>query len=371
MSGLIESLIRNQRVIVCCGAGGVGKTTTSAALAVAAARLGRRVLVVTIDPSRRLAETLGVSRNTPQPAPLPEDRLAEAGIAAPGLLDAWMLDPQIVSDASVRRLTNSEEDARKFMENRIYRQISNMIAGMQEYTAMEALYNFIQDNSYDLVVLDTPPSRNALAFLEAPAKLAGFIDGRVFKLFAVSEQSGWGVPSRFINSIFGMVFGDQLASELQGTLGMFSQIMQSLNMDVTKMREFLSKPECAFLLVTSPAQAALAEAEFFHAKTREMNLPFRGFILNRSQAVVGERRMPTDDLLPPGAPPELVSAWRKLQPLAERELEEVRLHQGLVEKLRKEAGGNAATLALPSLPEGVDDMRGLLMISQALMNLEK
>ena len=170
----IASFVLNKRIIVCCGAGGVGKTTTSAALALAAARAGRKVLVLTIDPSKRLAETLGVDRNSPEPTRLPEDRERAAGITGPGELSAWMLDPRLVSDQAVRKLVKDPADQEKLLAHPVYDQITSMIAGMQEYTAMEALYQFVETGRYDLVVLDTPPSRNALNFLEAPSRLSEF-----------------------------------------------------------------------------------------------------------------------------------------------------------------------------------------------------
>ena len=186
---MIGDVLANKRVIVCCGAGGVGKTTVSASLALAAARAGRRVLVVTIDPSRRLAETLGVSRNLPEPTELPAERLAAAGVSAPGSLAAWMLDPQLVSDRVVHGFSKSEDDARRLLANPIYQNVTAMVAGMQEYTAVEALHGFVRDDRYDLIVLDTPPSRNALRFLEAPHRASGFLDGRVFNLFIPGEGS--------------------------------------------------------------------------------------------------------------------------------------------------------------------------------------
>ena len=149
---VIHQLLTTRKVLVCCGAGGVGKTTVSASLALAAARAGKRVLVVTIDPSKRLAETLGVSRNPEEPVQIPEDRLKAAGVT--GTLSAWMLDPQLVSDNVVRGFSKSEEDAQRLLANPIYRNVTSMVAGMQEYTAVEAMHGFVVDDTYDLVVLD-------------------------------------------------------------------------------------------------------------------------------------------------------------------------------------------------------------------------
>ena len=158
-------LLMKRRVVVCCGAGGVGKTTTSAALAIAAARAGRRVLVVTIDPSKRLAEALGVDRNPTEPVKVGQD----TGLLnhCKGSLEAWMLDPQLIADNVVQRFSSSKSDASTLMSNPIYRNVTAMVAGMQEYTAVQALYEFINEDRYDLVILDTPPSRDALRFLDA------------------------------------------------------------------------------------------------------------------------------------------------------------------------------------------------------------
>ncbi|MFK7928255.1 MAG: ArsA family ATPase, partial [Myxococcota bacterium] len=174
----IEELVMNRRILVVCGAGGVGKTTTATALALAGARQGRRVLALTVDPSKRLAQTLGVDRNLEAPISIPEERLRLAGIEPPGSLETWMLDPKLVADRMVQKLAKDPEEVERLMQNRIYRGISRMVAGMQEYMAMEALHEFHEEGRYDLVILDTPPSRNALAFLEGPQRMANFLDGR-------------------------------------------------------------------------------------------------------------------------------------------------------------------------------------------------
>ena len=180
------SLLRDKRVIVCCGAGGGGKTTTAAALGLAAASKGRRVLVLTIDPARRLAEAMGIPASGPKPAAVPEDRLRQGKIS--GKLDAWMLDPKVVFEGMVLRLADSPERAAAILENRIYRALSDLVAGMQEYTAAEALYSFVESGNYDLVVLDTPPSRNALEFLEAPRKLSLFLDEKIIGVFLPARE---------------------------------------------------------------------------------------------------------------------------------------------------------------------------------------
>jgi anion-transporting ArsA/GET3 family ATPase len=363
----VGELLRNRKIIVCCGAGGVGKTTTAAALSLAAARAGRRVLVLTIDPSKRLAETLGVSRNPPAPVPIPSDRRAAAGIGAPASLDAWMLDPKLVADESVRRLTKNPADAERVLGNRIYQQLSAMVAGMHEYTAMEALYRLTSEGRYDLVVLDTPPSRHALDFLEAPRRLSRLIEGRAIQAFLPKADSLVArAASKVIQKILGAVFGEEFAVELVSFMGLFSGIFTALNMDVNTMRKFLSGPDVAFLLVTSPAPATLAEAHFFQDKTRELELPFRGFVLNRSRARSSDRRFPDETILGQHATLEAKAGLGKLQALACIEQEAAVRDQALLLELKGRAGKNATAIAIPELPQGADDMGTLITVADVL-----
>ncbi|MCA2979597.1 MAG: ArsA family ATPase [Myxococcaceae bacterium] len=359
----IGALLGTKRVIVCCGAGGVGKTTTAAALSLAAARAGRRVLVLTIDPSRRLAETLGVSRNPPDPVRIPKERSDAAGITT-GTLDAWMLDIKLVSDSAVRRLVKSEADAQRILSNRIYQQVSTMVAGMHEYTAMEALHRLVHAGQYDLVVLDTPPSRNALDFLEAPRRLSGLVDTRAISAFLPKSDSLVArTASRVIEKILSAVFGEEFAHEFVGFLTTFTGIFQSLNVDVGEMRRFLSGDDVAFLLVTSPAPAALTEASFFHDKTRELALPFRGFVLNRSHVTDAGRAMPS---LPEGASPAVQAGLPKLLALAQLERAAAERDRTLLGELERRAGQSATALALPELPQGADDIGTLVSVADAL-----
>ena len=360
----IGELLKQRKIIVCCGAGGVGKTTTAAAISLAAARAGRKVLVLTIDPSRRLAETLGVSRNPPEPVRVPEDRQKAAGIAPPGSLDAWMLDPKLVADSAVRRLTKNEADAERILSNRIYQQVSTMVAGMHEYTAMEALFRLVNEGKYDLVVLDTPPSRHALDFLEAPHRLSGLVDSRAISAFLPRSDSLVGrAASKVIATILGAVFGDEFATEFVGFISTFTGIFRSLNVDVNEMRRFLSGPDVAFLLVSSPAPATLAEAYFFQDKTKALELPFRGFVLNRSKANVLERTMPPQSDAQDAV---LAAGLAKLHAMAELEQHAGTRDRTLLEELRKRAGDTATAISLPELPQGADDIGTLVAVADRL-----
>ena len=362
----IGQLIRNRRMIVCCGAGGVGKTTTAAAIALAAARLGRRVLVLTIDPSRRLAETLGVSRNPPAPVALAPERRAAAGITS-GTLECWLLDPKLVADEAVRKLSRTPEEAEHFLNNRIYQNVTQMVAGMHEYTAMEELHKLVQEGRYDLVVLDTPPSRHALDFLDAPGRLARILDGKVFSALLPKKGSLVArAASRVVERLLSLVFGAEFATDLTSFIATFSGLFLVLSGHVNEMRESLGRPDVAFLLVCSPAPSTLTEAFFFQDKTKELKLPFEGFVLNRSRVRAGGRVMPTEEMLGPAPSADGLAALAKLKALARVELAASDRDLHLLEELRTKAGEGRLAIAVPELPQGADDMSTLVAVADVL-----
>lgn len=365
----IGDLVANARVIVCCGAGGVGKTTTATALAIAGARAGRRVLALTVDPSRRLAETLGVATHLREPVSPPADRLAAAGIQAPGSLETWMLDAQLVADEAVARLASSPESAARLRANRVYKGVSRMVAGMQEYTAMEALSGFLASGRYDLVVLDTPPAKNALDFLEGPARLAEFFDGRIFQLFLPSNEGGLleRGASRLLGRALSAVFGAESYAELQTFFAVFAPIFAQLNGNAGATRKLLSDArDVGFLLVTSPAPEAVADALFFLDKTRELALPFRAFVLNRSDAASPAPPYPGAEVAGPGARPALLSGLAKLAPLADAERAKRVEHETLLADLAKRAAPSGTALALPTMAGGANEMATLVALADRL-----
>jgi anion-transporting ArsA/GET3 family ATPase len=366
---MLAELARDNRVIVCCGAGGVGKTTTAASLGVAAARRGRRVLVLTIDPSRRLAEALGVSRNPPEPVALPLDRQVAAGIQPPGSLEAWMLDPVLVTDNAVRRFARTEEAARAILDNRLYQQGTQMVAGLHEYAAMKALHQFITEGRYDLVVLDTPPSRNALDFLDAPSRLARFLEGPVFRIFVPAErgffaQAGTRLVWRVLNTALGATF----AGELKVFFGVFAQLLSSLSTDLVAVRQRLSAADVAFVLVTTASPAALTEAHFFHDKIRQLGLPFGGFVVNRSRAAGPPKAFPQPSMLDEGASENLKSGLEKLKWLARAEVLEETRDRGLLADLALRGGHDAFSLALPNVTAGTGDMETLNTLAGLILD---
>lgn len=357
-------LVAAKKVIVCCGAGGVGKTTTAAAIGLAAARRGRRVLVLTIDPARRLAQAMGLSQQMREPASVPREKLDEAGVTT-GALDAWMLNPDVVFESLVRRMAPDPAQAQRILDSRLFRHLSELVAGMQEYTAAEALYELSTSGRYDLVVLDTPPARNALDFLEAPGKLARFLDERILSLFLPAKSRGlFKKATELIGSVFTKVFGAEFFGELQDFLGAMSGMFGPMRAHAEGVRKLLTGTDASFLLVTSPDQAALADARYFRDRIAGMGLPFAGFILNRSW-------VRTDGFVDPASVTLNLTAHtlHKLKSLAEVEYARVVRDKALLEQLRGEVPPTAFAIAAPYLGEAIEDLKGLASLAQGITEL--
>lgn len=369
VSTFLEPLVREKSVIVCCGAGGVGKTTTAAALGLASAAQGRKALVLTIDPARRLAEAMGLPEASRAPAPVPRVALSTLGVPPTGELHAWMLAPDVVFETMVRRLAGDEERVQEILTNRLYQHLSNIVAGMQEYTAAEALYSLASEGKYDVVILDTPPSRNALAFLEAPRKLSMFLDERVIGVFLPKQGALFRAASDLVERVFSKAFGKGFYEELQGFLAAFSGMFGGMRAHAEAVRELLTSDRAAFVLVTSPEPAALAEAAFFQHKIMELALPFAGYVLNRSWAYTRGFIGPEDIPIPEDASDREKSAMKKLGQLAEGERWRAQRDRNLLARLRMETAAGAA-IATPHLGGAVEDLAGLAELARNLVHLE-
>lgn len=362
----LRGLLQEKQVIVCCGAGGVGKTTTAAALGLAAAKLGRRVLVLTIDPARRLAQAMGLSPTLREPTRVAPERLLEAGVTT-GTLDAWMLNPDVVFEGLVQRMATSPEQAQRIIHSRLFRHLSELVAGMQEYTAAEALYELAGSGRYDLVVLDTPPSRHALDFLDAPGKLARFLDEKILNLFLPRTQKGlFRKATELIATVFTRVFGSEFFSEIQEFLGALGGMFGPMRGHAEGVRALLTSDRAAFLLITSPDQAALGEARYFRDRLQVMGLPFAGFLLNRSWVRTGGTSSPDALELAPQAPPARRSALEKLRGLARLEQARVAQDQALLEQLAREVTAPAFAVAAPYVGESVEDFQGLAALAHGI-----
>ena len=359
---LFNEALERLSVIVCCGAGGVGKTTASASIALAGARRGQRVLVLTIDPSKRLAQALGIDRNTPHPIELSEARLKALGVSPPGTLSAWLLDPQHVSDQVVER--EAKASAQALMSNLIYREISGMVAGMQEYTAVEALHSFVKSEAYDLIVLDTPPARHALRFLDAPQRVASFLDKRIFKLF-VPDRSGLlgKVAAKLIDEVLDRAFGVHTRKELKQFFELFSQILDHLNHNQREMESLFRSAEVSFYLITTAQADVFAEATYFQSQALGRGLQFGGFFLNRYPSTLEESKVLSGLDLEGLTPEDRKEALMIMAPLLETERAHVELSQSALAHLN----ARGVVFTMPNLGHVASDLMGMGILAERLM----
>jgi anion-transporting ArsA/GET3 family ATPase len=283
VTGAAERL-EGKRVCIVAGSGGVGKTTASAALALGLAAAGKRVAVVTIDPAKRLAESLGLDELGNDPRRVDPALLAGHGIQAPGELWAMMLDPKATFDDLVARLSPDAQTREDVLGNRIYQQLSNAVAGSQEFTAVAKLYDLHHEGGFDVLVLDTPPSRNALDFLDAPDRLTDFFEGRALKLLLVPTGIAARVMARGTSVVFSILkrlTGVDLMDDIAVFFRALSGLMDGFKERAAGVKALLADDATTFLIVASPEREPVAEAIFFRGKLREAGMAFGGLIVNR------------------------------------------------------------------------------------------
>jgi anion-transporting ArsA/GET3 family ATPase len=269
---------------VCVGAGGVGKTTVSAALALGLAVRGRKVVVVSIDPARRLAGALGLRELAGKPHRIEPSVLAAHEVELDGELWAMMLDSKRTFDELVGRLSADEHARDEILANRIYRELSSAVAGSQEFTAMTKLFDLHRDGAWDTIVLDTPPSRDALDFLDAPNRLTHFLEGRALKVLLAPGGVTRGLMGRgtgLMFAVFARVTGVNLMGELSGFFGALSGLLDGFRERARGVEQLLRDPATSFLIVTSPEHEPAREAAFLHAQLAREQMGFDGLIVNR------------------------------------------------------------------------------------------
>jgi anion-transporting ArsA/GET3 family ATPase len=272
----LVDLVAERDIVVCCGSGGVGKTTTAAVVALEGARLGRKTVVVTIDPAKRLADALGLQGLTNTPSRIEGDW--------PGELWATMLDTRSTFDALVRKHAATPEQGERILANRFYRNIAGALSGTQEYMAMEKLYELHEEADFDLVVVDTPPTRHALDFLDAPRRLSRFLDHRLFRLLIAPSRGlvrAVNVAAQtFVRTVSKVVGGD-VVDDAVAFFQAFEGMEEGFRSRAARVNELLAAPETAFVLVASPQRDTVEEAQFFADRLREAGIAVHGLVVNR------------------------------------------------------------------------------------------
>lgn len=352
------------RVVVCCGAGGVGKTTTAAAMALRAAEYGRHVVVLTIDPAKRLAQALGVQDlgNTPQRVPL--------GPEVKGELHAMMLDMRRTFDEMVIQYSADSERAESILENQFYQTVATSLAGTQEYMAMEKLGQLLAEDKWDLIVVDTPPSRNALDFLDAPKRLGSFMDSRLWRLLLAP---GRGI-GKLVTGAVGLamkalstVLGSQMLADAAGFVQALDSTFDGFRQKADKTYELLKRRGTQFVVVSAAEPDALREATFFVDRLSQENMPLAGLILNRTHPTLCDLKPDkaaeaADQLGGEDGPDGLTAATLRIH--ADRAMtakREVRL-------LSRFTGANphVSIVGVPSLPFDVSDLDALRAIADQI-----
>jgi anion-transporting ArsA/GET3 family ATPase len=362
----IAELLADKRICVCAGSGGVGKTTSAAAIALGMAAQGAKVAVVTIDPAQRLANALGVEELPNEPHRVEPGRLAAAGLEVDGELWAMMLDPKRTFDELIERIAPDRGRAEEIKANRVYRELSSAVSGSQEFTAVAKLYDLDQAHEFDLLVLDTPPSRNALDFLEAPQRLSSFLEGSTLKALAKPAGRGIKVLGRSATPLLAglrRVTGVDLLTDVGAFFGLLGDMTGDFTLRARQVEELLRAPTTAFVLVTSAEREPIEEAIWFHRTLEEGGMPFAGVIVNRVH----------HDLLNGSEPEDVRPALRRtLGPeLAARVAQNLRDYHVLARRDDLNVGRLAAALGeepllVPQLDDDVHDLEGLLRMQRYL-----
>jgi anion-transporting ArsA/GET3 family ATPase len=367
VSGIAERL-EGTRICIVAGSGGVGKTTASAALALGLAAAGQRVAVVTIDPAKRLADSLGVEELGTEPRLVDAALLAGHGIEMRGELWAMMLDPKATFDGLIAKLAPDAATRDDVLGNRIYAQLSSAIAGSQEFSAVAKLYELEREGDYDAIVLDTPPSRNALDFLDAPDRLTDFFGGRALKLFLVPTSLAGRLMGAGTSVVFGILkklTGVNLLDDVSVLFRSMGSLIDGFRERASAVKALLADPATTFLIVTSPEREPVAEAIFFRQKLREARMRFGGLIVNRAAVLTADEMSDPEAIraelageLGDALAAKVAAGAKDLQVLAAR-------HAEAIERLVA-AVDDPDPIIVPRLDGEVQDIDGLLVLYRHL-----
>ena len=353
------------RIVVTCGSGGVGKTTTAAAMALLAAAAGRRTVVLTIDPARRLAQSMGLSEldNTPRPVE-----------GVDGELFAMMLDMKRTFDEVVSAHSTPDR-AEQIFANPFYQALSSSFAGTQEYMAMEKLSQLAEAGTWDLIVVDTPPSRSALDFLDAPQRLGRFLDGRMIRLLTMPARAGGRAYLKVVTAgftvfakILSRILGGELLEDVSSFVAALETMFGGFRQRAEHTYRLLKAPGTAFVVVAAPEPDALREASYFVERLSVEGMPLAGLIVNRIHRSVdgltARRAEAAADALAEKGEPDLALAETALRVHAE--MATTADHDERMARRFAAAHPDVATISVPALPTDVHDMAGLRRIGTLL-----
>jgi anion-transporting ArsA/GET3 family ATPase len=368
----VDALLANPatKIVVCCGSGGVGKTTTAAALGLRAAEMhGRRTVVLTIDPARRLAQSMGLNELDNTPRQVKGIETETNG----GELHAMMLDMKRTFDEVVAAHTTAQRAAEIFA-NPFYQAMSSTFSGTQEYMAMEKLSQLRARDEWDLIVVDTPPSRSALDFLDAPARLSRFLDGRMLRLLLAPARSGGRSMFSLVTASFGLfsravqkILGAQLLTDLSGFVAALDSMFGGFRQRADETYRILQDPQTSFLLVAAPERDAIREAQYFAERLVTERMPLAGLVLNRTH----HTEIPEIGAEAAEAAAAVLTEAGDQQVTADA----LRIHAGLLRQIDREVRVAAtftdafpavAAVAVAAQPADVHDVDGLRTIGVAL-----
>ena len=379
---LVDVLLE-RRILVCVGSGGVGKTTTAATLALAAARRGKKTLVLTIDPARRLANSLGLASLGHQVQEVDRALVHQHAPSTSGELHAMMLDQKQAFDEVVARHAKDPAAVQRILANPVYAQISGSLAGAQEYAAMAKLHDFDRQGIYDLIIVDTPPTSHALDFLDAPKKLSDAIDSPAIEWFRKLQGAGgsrWslvGKSGSFVIKRLAKFVGSKFIDDLSVFFTEFNDILGGFRQRAEETFDLLRQPRVGFLLVASPEPMAVSEALAFHARLQSAGMPFVGFVINKIHPFHPVTASPASVEAALAAQPQvaslglsgttrtmaaqaLLAAHAELETLASADRQ-------AIDRLRA-AGGPTATLVEVPLQHGdVHDVERLIALEHLLL----
>lgn len=378
----LADVLSSHRVVVCVGSGGVGKTTTSAAIAIAAARQGRRCAVLTIDPAKRLAQALGIEKMGNEPRALPSE------LVGPGSVDAMMLETAAAFDDLISRLVPEPSRRDRLLENRLYQVIARHLGGTHEYMAVERLYALTTEGNYDLVVLDTPPARNALDILDAPHQLARFLDARFVEWFLPQARER-GLRDRILaaggdvaKKLLGMITGEKLLTEIVEFLDAFASLREGFVQRAERVDRILRAPTSGFVLVSSASPASADDAAWLRHDLERRKVPIDAVIFNQSFIPLDPRHpLERRTSLGAGSPewawqrlaphlsepkpvPELLAALRELR--VEAAGENARL-QEIIAGVEAELDPACTRVQIPRFDDEIRDLEGLAVLADALV----